>query len=234
MVKPLPAPVRPLPSADHRWTWTPTDPTNAPWFRIYHRDRFTPNGITFRRFGPLARFDHHTPTPPAMDPNGRAVLYLAVDLATSACEVFGEAGVAALCPHWRITQVRPVRDIVTYDLTTPGAALAIGALPALAAGNEHRGLTQQWARAIFEDQPAATKVDGIRYRTAYNDDHALALWDCDNAITVAHDRTGQPLDLPLTHPRIHPRLLAALIPRHITVTHTDETHCPNCQRAAAP
>lgn len=135
-----------------------------------------------------------------------------MDLATSACEVFGEAGVAALCPHWRITQVRPVRDIVTYDLTTPGAALAIGALPALAAGNEHRGLTQQWARAIYEDQPAATKVDGIRYRTAYNDDHALALWDCDNAITVAHDRTGQPLDLPLTHPHIQPRLLAALIP----------------------
>jgi hypothetical protein len=169
-----------------------------------------------------------------MDPDGRAVLYLAVDLATSACEVFGEAGVAALCPHWRITQVRPVRDIVTYDLTTPGAALAIGALPALAAGNEHHGLTQQWTRAIYEDQPAATKVDGLRYRTAYNDDHALALWDCDNAITVAHDRTGQPLDLPLTHPRIHPRLLAALIPRHITVTHTDQTHCPNCQRAAAP
>ncbi|WP_235214972.1 RES domain-containing protein [Rhodococcus opacus] len=148
--------------------------------------------------------------------------------------VFGEAGVAALCPHWRITQVRPVRDIVTYDLTTPGALLAIGALPALAAGNEHRGLTQQWARAIYEDQPSATKVDGIHYRTAYNDDHALALWDCDNAITVAHDRTGQLLDLPLTHPRIHPRLLAALIPRHITITPTDETHCPNCQRAAAP
>lgn len=195
MVKPLPAPTRPLPSADHRWTWTPTTTTPNSWFRIYHRDRFTPNGITFRRFGPLARFDHHTPTRPAMDPDGRAVLYLAVDLATSACEVFGEAGVAALRPHWRSPKSPgPRHRHLRPHRTRRG--LAIGALPALAAGNEHRGLTQQWARAIYEDQPAATKVDGIRYRTAYNDNHALALWDCDNAITVAHDRTGQLSDLP--------------------------------------
>ncbi|NGP09309.1 RES family NAD+ phosphorylase [Rhodococcus sp. 14C212] len=201
---------------------------------MYHQDRFTPNGITFRRFGPLARFDHYTPNPPAMDPDGRAVLYMAVDLATSACEVFGEAGVAALCPHWRVTQVEPVRDITTYDLTTPGAAMEIGALPALAADHEHRGLTQQWARAIYEDQPATTKVDGIRYRTAYNDDHALALWDCENAITIALDRSGRLRDLSLIHPHIHPRLLAALVPRHITVTDTDEDHCPNCRRATTP
>ncbi|MDI9940684.1 RES domain-containing protein [Rhodococcus sp. IEGM 1351] len=131
---------------------------------------------------------------------------------------------------------RSARSATSSPTTSPppGPRWRSGRCPPLAAGNEHRGLTQQWARAIFEDQPAATKVDGIRYRTAYNDDHALALWDCDNAITVAHDRAGQPLDLPLTHPRIQPRLLAALIPRHITVTNIDETHCPNCQRAAAP
>ena len=40
-----------------------------------------------------------------------------------------------------VTQVKPVRDIVTYDLSTPGVAMAIGALPTLAAGHEHRGLT---------------------------------------------------------------------------------------------
>nr|WP_174694932.1 RES domain-containing protein [Rhodococcus jostii] len=182
------------------------------------------------------RWPASTTTPPPHQQwtrTGARRKYLAVDLATSACEVFGEAGVAALCPHWRITQVQPVRDIVTYDLTTPCAALAIGALPALAAGNEHRGLTQQWDQAIYEDQPAATKVDGIRYRTAYNDDHALALWDCDNAITTAQDRTGAPLDLPLTHPPSTPDS-STPSPHHMTVTHTDESHCPNCQRAAAP
>jgi hypothetical protein len=31
------------------------------------------------------------------------------------------------------------------------------------------------AQAIYEDRPAAPKVDDIGYRTTYNDDHGLAL-----------------------------------------------------------
>ena len=68
-----------------------------------------------------------------------------------------------------------LRDIVTYDLTTPGAALAIGMLPPPPPATNHRALTQQRTQPIYEDPPAASKVDGIRYRTTYNDDHALAL-----------------------------------------------------------
>lgn len=82
MAKPLEAPGRRLPAADHRWAWTSTRGAAAPWYRIYHCDRFTPDGATFRSFGPLARFDHHTPPfgAPAMDPDGRSAIYLAVDL----------------------------------------------------------------------------------------------------------------------------------------------------------
>ena len=42
--------------------------------------------------------------------------------------------------------------------------MAIGALPALSDGNEARSLTQQWARAIYEDQPAGPETTGIAGR----------------------------------------------------------------------
>ncbi|MEE2056020.1 RES domain-containing protein [Rhodococcus artemisiae] len=63
--------------------------------------------------------------------------------------------------------------------------MAIGALPARASGNENRALTQQWARAIYGDQPAAAKVAGVRYRSADFGGRALALWDCPDEIEGA-------------------------------------------------
>jgi hypothetical protein len=56
----------------------------------------TPRADAARSFGPLSRFDPHTPDPAhlAVDPAGRSVLYVGDGLATSACEVFGEVGEA--------------------------------------------------------------------------------------------------------------------------------------------
>lgn len=98
---------------------------------------------------------------PKIDESGRRILYVGEDLATSASEVFGEAGVAAICPRYRLSIVAPIRPLALVDLARRGAALAIGALPALADGSEARSLTQQWARAIFEDQPASPDVCGV-------------------------------------------------------------------------
>jgi len=69
---------------------------------VYHHSRQTRRGDSARGFGPLARFDPHTPpaAAPGLDPARRSVLYAGQDLATSACEVFGEAGEARLCPAW--------------------------------------------------------------------------------------------------------------------------------------
>lgn len=36
--------------------------------------------------------------------------------------------------------------------------MGIGALPSLATGDYPRGRTQQWARAIYEDQPVAGRA----------------------------------------------------------------------------
>lgn len=231
MAKPLDPPDRPLPDADYRWIWTPADGAAAPWYRVYHRTVHVPDGVTFRTFGPLNRFDHHTPpiTAKAIDPEGRSVSYFGVDLATAACEVFGQAGVAPVCPGFRVALVRPAREIVTYDLARPNAAMAIGAVPALASGNEDRELTQQWAQAIYEDQPAATKVDGIRYRTAYRGDYSIALWDCPDAVEVALGKNGQPLDIPLNVGRGRQLLLKALDGTGIPVTSVAAADCTKCR-----
>ncbi|MGY4709196.1 RES family NAD+ phosphorylase [Mycolicibacterium sp. CBM1] len=187
--------------------------------------------MTFRRYGPLYRLDHHHQAdPPADDPTGRRVLYVGQDLATSACEVFGEAGVAAICPRYRVAVLAPTSALALFDLTAPGAALAIGALPSLATGNEPRSLTQQWARAIFEDQPSGPQVCGVRYRTAYNFGYAAALWDCDDRVDAVRDNFGAVQDFALGDPRVLLRLQVALRERRIAVTTIPAGQCPACQR----
>jgi len=198
---------------------------------VYHRSRHTPRGDTPRGFGPLARFDPHTPpaAAPGIDPQGRTVLYAGQDLATSACEVFGEAGEAQLCPAWCVTLLRPVRPLTLFDLTAPGSAMAIGALPSLADGPHPRPLTQAWARAVYEDDPTGGHVDGIRYRSAYNSGLALALWDSSGRVTAAQDAAGVEQDFALRHPSMLSRLETAMAPRHIVLTMTDSDDCPQCR-----
>ena len=106
--------------------------------------------------------------------------------------------------------------------------MAIGALPALSTGNERRALTQEWARAIFEDQPAGPAVRGVRYRSAYNDGISVALWDCEGDVRIV--RTGGGQDLPLDDPRVLRRLQAVMSERRINVTTMREADCAACRR----
>ncbi len=235
MVRDLTLPARPLPTGAARTSWRWRSPTVArPWLwcRVYHRSAHTPTGDTARRYGPLARFDPHTPpfASPADDPVGRTVLYVGADLATSACEVFGETGEVRLCPGWRVALLRPDRPLSLLDLTAPGCALAIGALPALADGPLARELTQAWARAIYEDRPAGPASTGVRYRSAYNGGLALAVWDSAAAVSTVR-AAGVVQDFALTYPPILARLLAAMGPRHIDVTSAPASACRQCARA---
>lgn len=232
MVRTLQPPNRPLPRATkYAWKWEQRSPTARSWgwCRVYHRSTHTPDGVSFRHYGPLSRFDHHHPaTPPQVDISGRCVLYIGSDLATSACEVFGEAGVAAICPRYRVSIVEPTRPLTMFDLARAGSAMAIGALPALSTGHERRSLTQQWARAILEDQPAGPEVRGVRYRSAYNDGIAIALWDCEGDVRIV--RAGSVEDRPLDDPRVLRRLQAAMSERRINVTTVTEADCAVCRR----
>jgi hypothetical protein len=230
MVRQLDPPQRPLPKARSRWTWTSRpDSARWRWCRVYHQSSHAPDGVTFRRYGPLYRLDHHQEAVlPKIDESGRRILYVGEDLATSASEVFGEAGVAAICPRYRVSIVAPIRPLALFDLARRGAALAIGALPALADGSEARSLTQQWARAIFEDQPAGPDVCGVRYRTAYNFGYSLALWDCDDNVAIVGDTAGRIQDLPLNDVRVLARLQVQMRKRRIDVTTVSEDQCVLC------
>jgi len=150
--------VRSLPAGGSAYGWRWRAPTAARpwgWCRVYHRGAVSPQGDTPRSNGPRARFDPHRagPTGPREDPAGRSILYAGVDLATSACEVFGETGAGLLCPSYRVALLRPTKPLTLFDLRTLGSALIIGAIPALADGEYPRAQTQTqaWALAIYED-----------------------------------------------------------------------------------
>jgi hypothetical protein len=232
MVKKLDAPKRPLLKAPHRWWWEPRrEATRWRWCRVYHQSVNAPNGATFRGFGPRARLDHHHPAdPPKVDPCGRRILYVGADLATSASEVFGETGEARLCPRYRVSILAPNRRLAMFDIAQEGAAQAIGALPSLGIGNEPRKLTQEWARAIYEDQPAGPDVTGIRYRSAYNFGSSLALWDCDDGVEIVSDAQGRLQDMPLIDPRVLARFQVQMTKRLIKVTTVSSEDCPQCQK----
>jgi hypothetical protein len=232
MVRQLSSPNRPLPAADYVWSWAPHPGAESwQWCRVYHRSSRIPDGIAFRRYGPLYRFDHHhAADPPDVDPDDRRILYVGEDLATSACEVFGDARIASVCPNYRVCIVAPKRELVMFDLAVKGAAMAIGALPALADGNEKRSLTQEWARAIYEDEPAGPEIVGIHYRSAYNGGRSLALWDCDRDIALLRDTRGLLQDFPLNDRRIFARLEGEMSERHINVTTVSESGCKICAR----
>ncbi len=105
--------------------------------------------------------------------------------------------------------------------------MAIGALPALADGPYPRELTQQWARAIYEDDPTGAHVDGLRYRSAYNGGIALALWDSHGSVEVVTG-AGRPQDIALREQPMFARLVAAMTARRITISIIPARRCPRC------
>src|SRR5699024_10052267 len=186
VVKPLPNPTRPL-SGGASWVWDRTTTKRWSWCRVYKHGAHSPTGITHRTYGPLYRFDPHTPPVghPALCPDGRSVLYVADDLATSLAEVFGDVGDASICRHYRVAIIEPKAPLTLLDLHRKGTAMQIGALPMLNVGDIPRDKTQAWARAIYEDQPLAPRtVRGIRYTAAHTAGAALALWNTDHHVRV--------------------------------------------------
>lgn len=217
MVAHLAAPRRPL-RGGRAWTWRPGDP----WFRLYHRDDRTPDALAPRRYGPLLRFDPHTPPPdaPADCPAGRTAIYLARALRTAGAEVFGDLREAALCPSYRAALVRPSEATVVQNVRRAGS-MAIGALPALSTADLPRAETQAWARAIYEDRPAHRAVAGIRYTGAHDEGDALVLWDTAPPLALVQD-------VPLRDPAVLRRFLVAMSHLEVAVSLIDSAECRRC------
>ena len=168
----------------------------------------------------------------AIAEQAEVIIVMVPDTPDVADALFGAAGVATICRSYRVSIIAPATTLAMYDLVAKGAAMAIGALPALGDGDEPRALTQQWARAIYEDHPAGREITGIHYRSAYNSGESLALWDCDANIEIVNDDAGHPQDIALNDPRILLRLQAELRWRQINVTTVRSSDCNECKKAA--
>lgn len=212
------------------YSWTGHSTTGGlwEWCRVYHEGPHNPSGIAARVFGPLSRFDPHTPTDDGkrqVDPDGRTVIYVGENLATSACEVFGETQEAAICPAYRVALVRPVRRLRFFDISAPGSAMAIGGLPALGNAPLPRAQTAEWARAIYEDNPLGQHLDGIQYTSGYNSGRALAIWDSSGKIALA---LGAETDMPLNDPGMLGKLKFDLIHSRIAIREISTRACAIC------
>ena len=144
--------------------------------RVYHEHPGR-DGMAPRTYGPLNRFDPHVRDgrgQPREDPEGRGVLYLAIDSATALAEAYsGQWPQVDVCPHARAGWARPDEPIRVLDITGNGA-LAIGAVGTLGTGDEPRRRTQRWGRRIYEQY---RHLDGIRYRAAHQGGESIALWE---------------------------------------------------------
>ncbi|GAB90827.1 RES domain-containing protein [Gordonia rhizosphera] len=232
MVAALPTPVRPL-TGGRAWTWRWREPAPShPWYwcRIYHRSEHALDGAAHRSFGPLHRLDHHIPAPSGIAqncPDNRSVLYVAGNLTTAFGEVFGDLRDAAVCPNYRVALVKPTSPIRVLDLRGEGAAMRIGALPSLATGDYPRPRTQEWARAIYEDQPVARRrVRGVYYHAAHSNGRALALWNTDVDVEVVRATVGQVQDFALAATSMWPRVVGAAVSLGMRTGLTP--HCPRC------
>ena len=172
-------------------------------------------GTDHRGYGPLGRLDHHTVAParpgdphaadpyriptPWICPDGRSILYVGANLRVAFTEVYTRPGkTAEICPQMRIAVLRPAAPIPLLDIKSQGAAMRIDALPALATGDYPRPRTQEWARAIWEDQPVLRRpVRGIYYQSAHAGGTALALMNTTGTVQLVHDRHGADQDFTL-------------------------------------
>ncbi|MFT4286548.1 RES domain-containing protein [Nocardioides sp.] len=180
-----------------RWSWKPRRPDRRwEWCRIYHHGAQVPTAITFRPYGPLYRFDHHTPpfTAPDICPDGRQILYVASNLRCALAEVFGDIKQPQICPNYRVAIIEPNLEIPLLNLKSAAVAMKVKALPAIAT-HTSRTLTQEWAKAIYEDQPVRRgRVEGVYYGAAHTNDAALALWREPSWLGVSRSNTGQAAD----------------------------------------
>ena len=92
-------------------------------------------------------------------------------------------------------------------------------------------MTQEWARAIYDDQPAGPTATGIRYRTGYNFGYSLALWDCDDGVEIVRDAQGRLQDMALADTRVLLRLQVQMRKRLIKVTTVSSNDCTECKKA---
>lgn len=143
--------------------------------RIFDPTWYQTQALTFRYNGPRHRFDHHRGliTNPQDDPE-RGIYYAAFTLSGCLVECFGDTGVIEINEQC-VCQVEITRVIKLLDLRGSGAMKA-GSVAALAKTAD-RTVSQQWSRYFYDAERIYSRIDGIIYFNAHNDEVAIALYE---------------------------------------------------------
>lgn len=149
-------------------------PAGTSLYRLFNPTRHGATALTFRRFGPLLRFDPHRALvgAPGLDAE-RGISYAGLTLSCCVVEVFGDTGMI-VCGEWRVARPVLAREVRLLDLRGRGAMRA-GSVAALAKTPDHT-LSQAWSRWFYE-RPEYQEVDGLLYYNAHNDEESIALYE---------------------------------------------------------
>lgn len=150
-------------------------PANTELIRIFDPTKHQTQALSFRYFGPLHRFDHHSSSllNPQLDPK-RGIYYTAFTLSSCIVECFGDIGVIVI-EEQCVAILELTRPLLLLDLRGSGAMRA-GSVSALAKTAD-RQLSQAWSKYFYENEQIYQKIDGIIYFNAHNDEEAIALYE---------------------------------------------------------
>jgi hypothetical protein len=168
--------------------------------RIF-RPEFNTAALTFRFWGPIARFDHHRGNCPSLcyeildcgkcEDRERGIYYVAHELSSCLVEVFGDVGCIEITNHL-VAIVTPTQDLKLLDIRKAGAMLA-GANVATLANTEKRSLSQAWSRYFYEQQAIYSEIHGLIYHNAHNGEEAIALYERAENLLVCKPENVMPL-----------------------------------------
>lgn len=153
-------------------------------FRIH--PKYYPKPLTFRYWGPCARFDHHCgdlcsayhqelKIKKSYDPN-RGVLYAAPEFSCCLVEAFSQTLPLVEITDHQVVSLTTTQDLILLDVRDKGAMRA-GANEASLAKTDRRTVTQAWSRFFYEEKKIYSEVHGILYRSANNNEESIVLYE---------------------------------------------------------
>lgn len=152
--------------------------------RVYNPEKFGASATGYRRFGPVARMDHHVR--PRGSRRDRGIFYGAPTYRGCLVEVLDDRMLDLT--NRRHAVLRITKPLTLLDLRRAGAMAAgvdarIGKCP-------HRE-SQPWARHFYESESYG-RIDGFTWLNSHTDDEAFAF------VERAGDAYAVVVDVPLT------------------------------------
>ena len=173
-------------------------------YRIYDPTDHGSGPLSFRRPGPLVRFDHHE-----SGSSERAIYYAARSLEGCVVEVFGDVGVVRL-GELRVANPVLERELLLLDLRGR-AAMRAGTVVAVSSADH--ALSQQWSRYFYDNPDTYGQIAGLIYANAHNGTDAIALYErAQDALACPAER-----DWPLRDPGVETAIRAIAYDNNLLV-----------------